>query len=181
MNKIQRTSRIFRVFFLILIILLPILSALYWFFNNGLIMNMIFGWVERYGGSIQSTNELKPHIRFFCFLISFIPIVVQIFVLRYGMKLCRLYENLKIFTMENVQYYKKIGYTLLIGKLLLHPIFETLITLTLSYYNTPGERYIAISLDVFDFTVIFLAVMFIFMSWVMGEGVKLEEDKKYTV
>ncbi|MBT3394502.1 MAG: DUF2975 domain-containing protein [Waddliaceae bacterium] len=110
-----------------------------------------------------------------------IPIGVYIFVLRYGMKLCKLYESFKIFTMENVQYYKKIGYTLLIGKLVLYPIYEALITLAQTYYNTPGERYISISLDSWDFTVIFFAVMFIFMSWVMGEGVKLEEDKKYTV
>ena len=182
MNKIKRTSRIFRIFFLTLIILLPIFSAIYWFFD-GLIPNMSsFMWSQGNTDTrLPPLNELKPHIRIFCFLISMIPIGVYIFVLRYGMKLCKLYESFKIFTMENVQYYKKIGYTLLMSKLVLYPIYEALITLAQTYYNTPGERYISISLDSWDFTVIFFAVMFIFMSWVMGEGVKLEEDKKYTV
>src|SRR5580698_5038331 len=102
MNKIQRVSRILQRVFLILLIALPICSVIFWFFMkvpNALgIKTSFLPWVE---ASMQQPDFPE---RLVGFIVNLIPLSIQMFCLYSLIKLFKLYEQGKIFTLKNVKY-----------------------------------------------------------------------------
>lgn len=182
MRKIQRVSKFFRWLFQITCIALPILSIIFWFnapspievVHHALVVNYI-------PESIKIFHTLTYSERFFGFIISLMPLTVNLFILYFLIRLFQLYEKCEIFSLKNVQYIKYIGYTLLIGQFIANPIYEAILSATLTWHNPRGERMATISFTGTNLGIVLTALLIILISWIMAEGYKINEDRKYTI
>lgn len=183
MNKIKKTSLFFRILFQIIFVLLPIILLIAWMnaptpltiFGNAITMDFI-------PHGIPILNPMTTMTKIFGFLVSLIPMLVNLFVLYFLIKLFRLYEQGEIFTANNVRYIRNTGYALLIGQLL-NPIYQALLSLVLTWNNPPhrGLRVISISLDGTNIGILLMSLLIILISWIMAEGYKLKEDQQLTI
>lgn len=183
MQKIQRVSFLFKILFQTAFILLPIILAFFWyraplpleFFNGSISMSFI-------PKSILAINHspFTLNIKILGFLISLIPTAIVEFILWFLIKLFTLYEQAEIFTLQNVKYIRNIGCTLLVGQIL-DPIYQVLLSATLTWQNTPGQRLATITLGGTDAGIVLVALFTILISWIMAEGCKLREEQKYTI
>jgi hypothetical protein len=94
--------------------------------------------------------------------------------------LFKLYERGDIFTLQSVRYIKKIGYTILISQIA-GLFYHAAISLALTFNNPVGQRVISLGASQNNAYVIVIAIMIIFISWIMVEGCKLQEEQKYIV
>ena len=184
MNKIQRVSKFFKWLFIITGIVLPVLLIIYWFHapesitteHPALIMNDI-------PTNIKILHPLSSTTKLLGFAISLMPLAVNLFILYFLIHLFQLYQQCEIFSLRNVRYIKKIGYTLFIGQLIVNPIYEALLSaaLTLGNPRVSHERMAAISFSGTNVAILITALLIILISWIMAEGHQLAEDQKYTI
>src|SRR3990167_8519691 len=87
---------------------------------------------------------------------------------RFLFQLFGLYKQAEIFSLKNVNYIKKIGYTLLIGQLL-DPFYQALMTVNLTWSIHP--KILAIGFSGTNIGIILMALLVILISWIMAEGV----------
>lgn len=181
MHKIAKVSLFFRILFQCLFILFPLTMGLLWWFAPSTIGSTQLGvMMSVIPQSLEILNPLSTSTKLFGFIIDLIFLIPAEFVLYFLIKLFSLYENGKIFTIENVCYIQYAGYTLLIGELL-NPIHQALLTGVLTAHNPPGHRMMTVSISGFDIGLILVALLTILISWVMAEGCKLQEEQKYTI
>lgn len=181
MNKIQRVSTFFKWLFQIICIALPVSSIVFWMsapasitiVHHALVINDI-------PKSIQILHPLSSATKLLGFVISLIPLAVNLFVLYFLIRLFQLYEKCEIFSLKNVRYIKYIGYTLFIGQLI-NPIYEALLSAALTWHNPHGERMAVISFSGTNMAILLTALLIILISWIMAEGHQLAEDQKYTI
>ena len=183
MNKIQRVSFYFRIFFQCLFYATPLVLTLFWLFlpdNLG---------TEQWGGLINFIPEsiqqkiltpLPANTKFLGFLISLIPVTVSEIILFFLIRLFRQYEKNEIFNLASVTYIKKIGRTLLIG-CLLAPIHEALLSATLTWNNPVGHRIAVISLSGTSVIIVLTSLMIILISWIMSEACQLKDEQQLTI
>ena len=90
------------------------------------------------------------------------------------------YKNGDIFTRENTQVYKKLGFSVfywIMGGVFYH----ALMTLVLSFNNPPGQRMFAVSFTGVDFLGLCVGFLIIMISWVMQEGYKIRDENIHTI
>lgn len=179
MNKIQRVSLFLRVIFQIALVLWPILVITYWSFAQSLIPNFM-GVISLIPHGLEILHPITTADAFWGFLISLLPSVIIMTILYFLIKLFKLYEQGKIFTLLNVKYIKNIGITMLIGQIV-NFIYEGLITFALTFHNPAGHKVASVTFGSPDIYNILTAVMVIVISWIMAEGCKLQEENQYTV
>ncbi|EKD70101.1 MAG: hypothetical protein ACD_46C00636G0004 [uncultured bacterium] len=80
-----------------------------------------------------------------------------------------------------MQYIKYIGYTLLIGQFIINPVYEAILSAMLTWHNPQGERMAMISFTGTNLGIVLTALLIILISWIMAEGYKINEDRKYTI
>lgn len=184
MQNIQRVSFWFRALFQILFIVMPLLLLLFWLNAPtpiprspnfaGLAINFIPQGIEVLGPLSIASKSLG-------FLICLLPVGVMELILYFLIKLFRLYEKGNIFTLANVKAIKNIAWILLLGEIIINPIFQALISLALTIHNPPGYRYIKIGIDGTNIGLVLTALLIILISWIMAEGVRLHEEQQYTI
>lgn len=182
MNKIQRVSKFFRILFQIAFIAIPLLQIAFWinapaslkFLGDCIHLDMI--------PPITILHPLSNTAKFLGFCINMIPTGIYLYILYSLIKLFRLYEKGEIFSMKIVNYFKNVGYALLIGELV-NPFYQALISVLLSWNNNlHGEkRYIGIALDGTNVGLILTGLFVILISWIMAEGCKLREEQQLTI
>ena len=173
-QRIQRLSHTLRLALTSILLLIPILSIVYWWNLNHLPDSLV-GQLP-----VSPSQALSGLDRFLGFLASLIPIGVKMAGLYMLIKLFRLYENLEIFSNRNVICFRNLG-RILIFWVIAQLIYIPLISIVVTYQNPPGERSIAVSLGSADLTALIIGVTLLVISWVMDEGRKLEEEQRYTV
>lgn len=181
MQKIQRISLLFRILFQITFIIIPIALIIFWvrapapieYFHG----SVSFSFIPK---AIAVLSPLNLDTKIYGFLISLIPIAIAEIILYFLIKLFKLYEKKEIFSLQNVKYIRNIGYTLLAGQVL-NPVYQLLLSATLSWHNPPGQRLATITLDGTDAGIILMALFTILISWIMAEGCKLHEEQKYVI
>ena len=182
MQKIQRVSKFFKWLFQIMCIALPILLVIFWVNAPSPIELVRHASIINYiPESIKIFHTLSSSEKFFGFLIALMPLAVNIFILCFLIRLFQLYEKCEIFSLKNVQYIKYIGYTLLIGQFIVNPIDEAILSATLTWRNPHGERMAVISFTGTNLGIVLTALLIILISWIMAEGHKINEDRKYTI
>jgi hypothetical protein len=181
MNKIKHVSFFFRIFFQTVFIITPIALIITWIkipepllLLNGIKISMI--QTDEY----PILHILTLNTRFLGFLLSLIPTSVELVILYFLIRLFRLYESGIVFTMANVLYIRNIAYALLIGQLI-HPIYEGLMGLILTWGNPPGHRFASVSFSEANIGIILMAFFVILISWIMAEGSQLAEEQKLTI
>jgi hypothetical protein len=178
MYKIQRFSLYLRIFFQIAFVIWPIWLILYWVsaphrFDFLSIISFI-PW------QLEILHPLTNADIIWGFCISLLPTAIVMTILYFLIKLFRLYERGKIFTLLNVKYLKNIGITMLIGQVVGF-FYYCLISFALTWHNPPGHKVASFTFSNYDIYNIVTAIMIIVIAWVMAEGCKLQEEQRYTV
>lgn len=181
MKNIKRVSLLFRILFQVLFVIFPITFIIFWmqapkpleFFHGATSFNFI-------PKGIAILAPLSASTKIYGFIISLIPIAIAEIILYFLIKLFKLYEQGEIFSLQNVNYIRNIGYTLLIGQIL-DPIYQALLSGVLTWHNGSGQRFVTITLDGTDAGIVLVVLLTILISWIMAEGCKLREEQKYTV
>jgi hypothetical protein len=181
MNKIKRVSLCFRMLFQIAFITLPILVILSWIKAPAPLLTMAGDIaINMIPHDYPILHPLSTTTHLLGFLVSMIPVTVTLFTLHYLIKLFGLYEKGEIFSLQNVNLIRNIGYTLFIGQLI-NPIYDVLISLTLTWNNPPGHRLASITVDQTNIGILLVAFMVILISWIMAEAYKLREEQQLTI
>lgn len=180
MNNIKQISHFFRLLFQAAFVFIPLFQLYYWlnapypFGQNSFIVTEI----------IPSYLNIPPifsaQTKFFGFLISCIPNGISMLVLYFLIRLFKLYEKAEIFSLQNVDYMKNIGYLLLASELC-SPIYQALMSYTLTLHNPPGSRQIYFNFGMGDLQFTIIAIIIILVSWIMAEGCKLREEHDFTI
>lgn len=181
MKKIQQMSRAFKNLFQFFFVALLLLQVMGWinapepmsFFYNVFNFNVI-------PNGYPVLHALTLTERLWGFLIGMIPTGIELIILYFLINLFRLYENGEIFSFANANYIKKIGYTLLIGQLIM-PIYQALMGLAITLNNPHGYRFIRVSLHQGNLGILVASILIIYISWLMAEGCKLSEDQQLTI
>lgn len=181
MEKIRRVSLFFRVIFQIIFIALPIVLAISWIIAPSPLQSP-YGIIQL--SSVTQAypvlHTLSPLTKFYGFLAGMIPTGILMITAFFLIRLFRLFESGKIFTIKNVATIKNIGITLLIGQLL-HPVFDALNSLIITWGNPHGHRLIAVSVTGTNIGVLLMAIFVILISWIMAEGYKLNQEQELTI
>jgi len=181
MNKIQYVSRLFKWLFILCIILLPILSLLFWWLMPPNIILHYSGITQTYtSNNTIILHSLSPMTRFYAFLSGMIPLAVNLYMLYFLIKLFRLFQACRVFTAESAIYIKYIGYTLLVGPLL-HPLYRMLLTYVLTWHNPAGHRIIAIGFSGTNIALLLAAALIILVSWIMSAAQLMQQEQQYTI
>jgi hypothetical protein len=182
MHKIQRVSFIFRVLFQIIFILLPLLQIFVWIqapHPLGEHSQFAYHYLNHHLQTLV-LHDISVQEKLLGFLISSIPLAVELFIVFFLIKLFKRYEQGEIFSFENVKTIRNIGYTLLVSQLL-NPIYEGLMSLLLTWHNPPGHRIAVVSFGTPNLVTIITALLVILISWIMAEAFKLQEEQIYTI
>lgn len=182
LHRIQRVSRIFRYFFLALLCCAPFGYALEWIFFN----QMPQAFQILLLPIVVTHAELSWKLRVIGFLLSCLPMSVDLFCTLILFRLFRLYETGKIFTAANVRCYRRLGYALIlwvIAGILSGLLFSGLIVLTDS---SGGQGAVVDWVGMIGWGMAYLSTFLIgwvilMISWVMDEGRQLEEDQALTI
>ena len=189
MGHIQKVSSYLLWVFNIMLIMIPLLAISYWgliewapfkqFIAQGLIIDKP---IETPEGLVNISNlkltPLSRGIGIFGSLFCSVPLFLGIVILK------RLFQNYKkgnIFSFENVQNYKYLGWLLFLDALFVKPISNMMMVLAATLSNPTGHRYISVSFGTPNLEDLFWGVLVIVISWVMAEGYKLQEDQSLTV
>jgi glucan phosphoethanolaminetransferase (alkaline phosphatase superfamily) len=178
--KIKSVSRLFKLFFQIVFIILPILHLIAWVYApEPLLLPM--GAIISAFSDIPILYTLSFSTKLLGFLVSAVPLIVMECMLYFLIQLFGLYQQNEIFSLKNVQYLKKIGYALLIAQLA-KPIFDGfLLSMLLTWHNPHGHRFASISIQGLDLALVLTAFLVILIAWIMAEGCRLREEQKLTI
>lgn len=183
MNKIKIVSRIMQIIFLLMLILTPIAYILFWSTEG----NQVFAQLNWNMSNIPASmwekmtqGEIPQDTRIVAFIISLIPIFTFMFLYFYLTKLFGAYGRGEIFTEQTVKYIRNCGVTLLLWQFL-YPLYQILLTFTLSINNLPGQRFIAVSISTAQARDLVISIVIILISWIMQRAVSLEEEARLTV
>ena len=185
MNRIKRVSLFFRVVFQLLFVTWPIVLMMSWV-NAPQPLILLHGIIQMnpipatYSKPQAILHALSNSEKFFGFLASCMPMLIELFILYSLIKLFRMYEKGELFSIHHVRHIRNIGYALLIGQLI-EPAYQLLMGFILTINNPPGHRFLAITMDQTNIGMLLTALLVILISWIMAEGFKLSEEQQLTI
>ena len=185
MGKIRFVSRIIQIIFALLFILTPVAYVLFWTSFGIEHVYSVFHWnianIPEVMWVKLVTGDIPPYTRFVAFIISLIPIATFMFLYYYLFRLFGCYGHGDIFTSKTVRFIRNCGITLLLWQIL-NPLYQILMTYSLSVINGPGHRFIAVSLfGTPQARDLVTAIVIIVISWIMQRGSDLEDEVRLTV
>lgn len=205
MNKIKQVSLFFRIIFQLLFIALPIFLIISWAYAPDE-LNLLAGIIKlhaipsNYSGMHTYTapgahflppssgvndkailHTLSTNEKIIGCLVSGIPTMLEMFILYCLIKLFKLYEKGRIFSIKHVKYIRNIGYALLAQQLLMEPIYQFVMGVVLTMHNPPQHRFASISFDQTNIAILLTSLLVILISWIMAEGYKLREEQQLTI
>jgi len=182
-SNIHRVSKFFKWVFQLTFIALPILLIIFWIkmpssvstiaANHGVTISYI-------PEGLKILHPLSTSTKILGFVISLIPLSVNLFILYFLIYLFKSFEKCEFFSRQSVSCIKYIGYVLFIGQLV-SPIYQALLSAALTWHNPPGERMVSISFSGTNLGILLTALLMILVSWIMTEGHKIKEDQRYTI
>lgn len=176
MDKIKRYSRYLQYFFLAAIVVEPLGAALAWAFLDSETLRMLTSF-EAEPGINWNLTDLQ---RLLGFVVSFIPVALNMLLFRALARLFWLYSQGFVFTQDNVKRIRQAGFLLLIGQLV-SPVYQSLLSLVLTMHNSSGQHMVLINVHESDISEIITALMILVVAWVMDEGRKLKDEEALTV
>jgi hypothetical protein len=181
MNKIARVSRAIRMALWVVMILLPVIVALQWIFLEYFLDKEMFLPLGRvYLSTLPLYLPLSWGTKALGFLVSLIPLTMDMLVVGLLIRLFGRYARGDIFTEETVGGIRHIGYVLLLGQAL-SPVYQALLTLVLTLPNPPGDRLVSIGLGSSNVSAVLTGLMIIVVAWIMDEGRRLQEDQALVI
>ena len=182
MEKIQKASHRFRILFQTIFYFTPIVIAIFWLNFNWFysLMPAINISINEPGLTATFANGLPLDIRLGAFLVSLLPAGIFMLGIHHLIKLFRLYEQGKLFTLQNALYIRQLGLSFFVWVLIGFP-YEALLSFIVSLHNQPGKHLISIGFSSPDITAMITGALVLLLAWIMQEGYKLQEEHTYTV
>lgn len=188
MNRIQKVSAFFLAIFKMLLVVLPAITLFEWLLMNSTFMHGPFAQMfllrpfTAPEGAVNlaevAWTPLTQFIGLSADLLFLLPILISLFAL---ICIFKHYKQGEIFNVANARYYRLIGWMFIFDAFIARPIYEVLMTLTVTFNNAPGHRYIATGFGNTNVEALFCGAVVIVISWVMLEASKLHDEQKYTV
>lgn len=177
MEKIKRVSQIFQKFFLILVLIMPLVPFWGWFFLdvNDTSFQEIF--VQNRGINIMAPLTIWSQV--LGFTASMLPVGAQMLIYYFLYQLFALYAEGKIFRIENIRYIRKLGFAM-VGEQVALTAYGVLSSMILTMNNPPGQKQLMLSIS-FNSKILLIALLITVVTWIMEEGRKLQEQDDYTV
>lgn len=198
LDKIKRLSKLVKFICVVLLLIIPIIDAIFWIFCTPVIENIpaqtraqqkspdtntYLTWqIPNMPIGFTKTNNLFSSLnkttlsskeRLFGFISDLLPMLINMFLIAILISLFKLYASGIIFTMENVRCYQYLGW-LLILKPFIISLYDSLLY---SLANYPGFS-IGFGNDI---VATFTGLVVLIISWVMAQGYKIEEEQAYTI
>ena len=174
LERIKRISGKFRCLFNVAIVFIPVLTLLFWLFFNYLPKGFT-------GVLLVKVTQFLPYSTLFlAFLVTLIPTSVSIYGIYTLRKLFTLYQQGIVFAEDNVNCFRKLGFTLIIW-VVANLLFTPLMSIVLTYNNLPGERSVTVGIGSSDLATLITGAIVVTISWVMSEASKLEDEQAHTV
>jgi len=181
MNKITKPSKRFSLLFKALFYLYPVTMLLLWLFSKMSITGEFSLDVNTDGNAI-TTEMLDPEWwqRLAGFALAMLPGAALMYIYHCLAKLFSLYANGAIFEKANVDNFRKVAWGIIAHQLLAIPS-GTLITLVLTLTNPQGERLVQVGVDDTNISMVVVGIMILFISRIMDEGRKMNDEQALTV
>ena len=181
MSKIEKISH--RYIIALKLIFLAIILGMVYFWSTymtsyDIFSKIGFGLNDTYSNIVQAPISLKTRV--IGFVVSLIPALIVLYIIGKLIKLFKNYQKGVIFSLENVNIYKKLAYSLYIW-VIAKILYDALITLVLSFNNPPGHRLIMITFQSPSILAIAIGTIILMISYVMNEALELSEENKLTI
>lgn len=177
MQKIKVTSRVFSIFFLLLSVIIPLITAYLILFNFDLTIQI--GFWSTIIPSMQRVDFSFAH-RVIVLLIEALPLSVTVLIYHHLSKLFGLYERGFLFEQANIRLIKKIGILMIAGEGIAL-FFQPMMSVALTFNNPVGERVISIALGATNATTLVTGFIILVASWVVQEAHQLSADAQLTI
>lgn len=168
----------FRILFKLAFILVPILNLSIWIFYNQLPAEITVTLLP-HALNLTHININSTTILLAC-LASMLQVSVIFYALNQLLKLFKNYEQGEIFSLANVSYYRKLGYSFF-AWVVCSKIVDALISIILTFQNQVGHRQIVIRFGAADLLALAIGGLVILIAWIMNEGHKLNEEQALTI
>jgi len=178
MKKIKYVSLFFRMFFQATFVCLIAAQILGWMYATPANRGFFSIIPSLYQGYIF--NQFDINTRIAGFFVSLIPLICQLLVIYYLIKLFYLYEKCEFFTSDNVRYIRNAGYALLLEQIA-KPVSDFVLGFVLTSINPAGLHFAVIEITEKNIGVILTALVIILISWVMAEGCKMQADQQLII
>ena len=183
MNKIKVTSFYVAKLLDFLIIALPVYIILRWLFTDAILLfpyeaSEIHTHKEMISLDQVAWTPLSRLIASCAQLIAIIPILGIIYYLS---KVFHRYALGEIFTMNNANYYYRIGILLFLDALLAQPISGGLWVAAATLSNPVGQRYVSMSIGTPNVMAVLMGLLVVFISWVMIEGSRIQDEQQLII
>lgn len=186
MRKLRVVSAILKWIFILALFIYPIFYLVV--SVAGLIVNHYSMPMETAGPGIWFLWQfpvarfygLPISIQIIGFLVSLAPLVFFVLKNYYLARLFYLYQHGTIFALDNVRYIRNIGVVILVWEIV-RPFYQILMSLLLSSQNPPGHHQVSFQINGTDISMLIIAIIIIVVSWIMREGVELEQENRLTV
>ena len=189
MKKIQRVSLFFRIFLQVIFLGWVAVYIYFWIFTpSSLSFDLIppltgfltISFVPKGIAALVTTQSIAGPTKLLGFCAGLMPLIINLAVLYFLIRLFSLYEQGKIFTFNNIKYIKRTAYALLIGQFV-NLFYQAAISAILTWHNPIGHRYVVVGLSGMNIGILLLAVLIILIAWIMTEAYKLQEEQQYIV
>jgi hypothetical protein len=186
--NIKKTSRLLYYFFSSALIIIPIASALLWYFidtlfikqlvSDGIILQPVQTPETLVNLSTVHWDVITKSIAFIAFMIGLLPILLSFYFLA---RVFNNYQHDEIFTVRNAHYFKKIGFLFFLDAFITKPLSTMLMIVAITLRNAPGHRYISLSFGTTNAQAILCGIVVIIVSCVMLQASRLHEEQQLTV
>ena len=183
MNKIKVTSFYVARLLDFLMIALPVYIILRWIFIDAVLLFPYEASVIHTHRGMINMDQVAwtPLSRFIASCAQLVAIAPILGIVYYLSKVFHRYALGEIFTMNNAQYYYRIGILLFLDALLAQPISGGLWVAAATLSNPVGQRYIDISIGTPNVMAVLMGLLVIFISWVMIEGSKIQDEQQLII
>ena len=179
LRRLKIISVILKWIFIIAMVAVPVMYLLFWVTGGTAVTTRLgFSVIPSFPTSVFATMPTPVRLAGFC--VSLIPLIFFMFKNYYLARLFHLYQKGVIFKLANVRYIRNIGIVMLLWEII-SPFYQVLLTFILSSQNPPGQHFVTFSINSIDISTTIIAVIIIVVSWIMREGVELQQDQQYTV
>lgn len=178
LERIKKRGKIFKILFIVLFIITPVISVLMWMFYNSLPDLIRIQMMKEYLVTVPVNMAMDQRVLASIAALAVSGISMAGFYIL--IKLFSLYEKGIIFSRDNVICYRKLGYLIIIS-MIAGIVQNSAMSVIISLHNLPGQRIITLCLSSSDIALGIIGMIVVLISWIMDAGRELSDEQQYIV
>ncbi len=174
LERLSASSRRLRRVFTVLLLLTPVLTALFWVLvgmGNEVLMHNL---------PVEVDPDIPIYSLVLCFWVSMIPTSFTMFALYQLIKLFGYYGMGTMFARENVITIRTLGRTIIAWEIA-NFLSSIGLGILLTLHRGPGQRLLVVGIDNADIYALVAGFSVLTIAWVMDEARKIREDQELIV